>query len=69
MNHKATYVFKVHDEVPQKSKAFVFVEPSSVELTALEGLGFGFVLKSGSQEEAEEVADFLNQHVVGLTTW
>ena len=70
--HKAEYVFKVSDGVPGESDPFVVAEPVSGDLPVLkaDGLGVGLLLKKGANnEKAQEVADFLNSHVVGLTTW
>jgi hypothetical protein len=70
-DEQAKYVFKVSDAVPKSRDAFVFLEPVDGGLGILKksGMNLGFVLRDGSQQEADKVADYLNRHIEALTIW
>jgi hypothetical protein len=71
------YLFKVGDRVPSGSDGptrdpFIWCETvdKDMELLRSRKLTMGFRLREGaSQEEAEKVASFLNEHLAAITVW
>jgi hypothetical protein len=77
-DEKASYLFKVSDGVPsgvdgpKARDPFIWLEAIDRNLSILskENVTLGFLLRGGaSQEEVEEVANYLNEHIRSLTIW
>mgnify|MGYP001583407128 CR=1 FL=1 len=76
---EAQYLFRVSDAVPagvddpiKARDPFIRLEPIGNDLSTLKqrNQSLGFRLRDGAtQEEAEEVARFLNDHIMALTVW
>lgn len=59
----AAYVFTVIDAVPGDRTALISTQPLYERLKILDGRELGFELRTETQEEAEMVARFLNDHI------
>jgi hypothetical protein len=79
-DEQAEYAFKVSDAIPAGIEGFplgkdpfIWLEPVHGALSILKGSTpktLGLVLRPGaSQQEADQIADYLNHHIQALTVW